>query len=227
MTNLFGEEDGSLWAVLTDVVYKDGTIKAQIVPKGHPGAEEYKPMSHKLKVTPKYYMSIDGKVLSLIRKIPKIFKPTDKRSKNTEYYRASPNYFKPPSFGITVPKGFYDDYDYTKSKTADGKETSKCKPNVRYHRACMETWRPFEEWCHTADPPIPLDDWANTPQSVKNFVLESYYVDHMEGDVFDCHPDRLRYCTPPRNSNYRKDEKPREKNEKKRLAEKSQGKLTS
>ena len=49
----------------------------------------------------------------------------------------------------------------------------------------------------------------------------------MEGDVFDCHPDRLRYCTPPRNSNYRKDEKLREKNEKKRLAEKSQGKLTS
>ncbi len=132
MTNLFGEQDGSLWAILTDVVYKDGTIKAQIVPKDHPGAEEYKPMSHKLKVTPKYYMSIDGKVLSLIRKIPKIFKPTDKRAKNTEYYRASPNYFKPPSFGITVPKGFYDDYDYTKSKNKDGEAYGEVKIPTKY-----------------------------------------------------------------------------------------------
>ena len=75
---------------------------------------------------------------------------------------------------------------------------------MRFHRVAMETWKPFEKYCNEADPPIPLEDWEKTPESVKKFVLESYYVDHVHGDTSNACVDDLRYCTPPRNSNYRK-----------------------
>jgi hypothetical protein len=101
--------------------------------------------------------------------------------------------------------GYYEDYVYTASTTGDGYVSKNItKPNVRFHRVTIETWKPFAEWCHEADPPIPLEDWDKTPESVKKFVLESYYVDHMDDNTSNAHVDNLRYCTPPRNSNYRK-----------------------
>ena len=63
------------------------------------------------------------------------------------------------------------------------------QPNGYGHS--IETWKPFEEWCHTADPPIPLEDWENTPESVKKFVLESYYVDHIDDDTSNACVDNL------------------------------------
>ena len=96
-------------------------------------------------------------------------------------------------------------YDYVPDKGGTGKVSKNiCKPNVRFHRVAMETWKPFGEYCNEADPPIPLEDWEKTPESVKKFVLESYYVDHVHGDTSNACVDDLRYCTPPRNSNYRK-----------------------
>ena len=206
--NIFGEEHTSLWAIESGKKLDKSTI-AMIVPEGTDGASEFKPMSHKQKLHDDvgYYASYDGRILSI-----------SKGKKNRNPLILSPNwalihdhnspmsgYMRPPAVNLSVPVGYYEDYEYTPS-TSGGGYVSKniTKPNVRFHRVAIETWKPFEEWCHEADPPIPLEDWDKTPESVKKFVLESYYVDHRDDDTSNAHVDNLRYCTPPRNSNYRK-----------------------
>tara|TARA_B100000131_G_C17877889_1_gene517021 strand:- start:63 stop:710 length:648 start_codon:yes stop_codon:yes gene_type:complete len=207
--NIFGEEHPSLWAIESGQKLDKSTI-AMIVPEGTPGAAEFKPLRHKQKLHDDvgYYSSRDGRILSIsIRRKnrkPVILSP--KRSQSLDKWTSkNGHYRKPPAVNLSVPVGYYEDYEYTAS-TCGGGYVSKnvTKPNVRFHRASIETWKPFEEWCHEADPPIPLDDWDKTPQSVKDFVLESYYVDHIDDDTSNACVDNLRYCTPPRNSSYRK-----------------------
>ena len=90
------------------------------------------------------------------------------------YFSNNGHYLKPPNVNLSVPVGYYDDYEYCASTSGSGYVSKTVtKPNIRFHRASIQTWKPFEEWCHEADPPIPLDDWDKTPQSVKNFVLEN------------------------------------------------------
>ena len=202
--NIFGEdnEHQSLWAIEVDK-FKQGTTKAQIVPEGK--GDEFKPLIHN--GVPHddigYFSSRDGRILSIKRGSPKILSP--KRSRSPDKNSDRSKYIKPSNVNLTVPKGYYKDYEYVADKGGSGKVSKNItKPNVRFHRVTIETWKPFEEWCHEADPPIPLDDWDNTPESVKKFVLESYYVDHIDDDTSNANLDNLRYCTPPRNSNYRK-----------------------
>ena len=206
--NIFGEENSSLWAIETDKKVDKSTV-AMIVPEGTPDSSEFKPLRHKGKLHDDvgYYSSRDGRILS-IRKTtnrkPLILSP--KRKQSLDHWTSNNgNYIKPSNVNLSVPVGYYDDYEYCASTTGGGYVSKTVtKPNVRFHRVTIETWKPFEEYCHEADPPIPLEDWDKTPESVKKFVLESYYVDHMDDDTSNAHVDNLRYCTPPRNSSYRK-----------------------
>jgi len=205
--NIFGEEHLSLWAIETGE--KSGkSMIALIVPEGTPGASEFKPMRHKQKLHDDigYYSSYDGRVLSISKKRnrkPLILSPD--RALIHDHNSPKSGYMRPPAVNLSVPVGYYDDYEYCASTTGGGYVSKTVtKPNIRFHRVAIETWKPFEEWCHEADPPIPLEDWDKTPESVKKFVLESYYVDHRDDDTSNAHVDNLRYCTPPRNSNYRK-----------------------
>ena len=209
--NIFGEENSSLWAIETDKKVDKSTV-AMIVPEGTPDSSEFKPLRHKGKLHDDvgYYSSRDGRILS-IRKTtnrkPLILSP--KRKQSLDHWTSNNgNYIKPSNVNLSVPVGYYDDYEYCASTTGGGYVSKTVtKPNVRFHRVTIETWKPFEEYCHEADPPIPLEDWDKTPESVKKFVLESYYVDHMDDDTSNAHVDNLRYCTPPRNSSYRKKNK--------------------
>ena len=206
--NIFGEEHPSLWAKETTKKSDKSTV-ALIVSEGTPGASEFKPMSHKQKLHDDqgYYVSRDGRILSIsVRRNRKPVIISPKRAQSLDKWTSNNgNYVKPPAVNLSIPIGYYEDYVYTASTTGDGYVSKNItKPNVRFHRVAIETWKPFEEWCHEADPPIPLEDWDKTPESVKKFVLESYYVDHMDDNTSNAHVDNLRYCTPPRNSNYRK-----------------------
>ena len=209
--NIFGEENSSLWAIETDKKVDKSTV-AMIVPEGTPGASEFKPLRHKGKLHDDvgYYSSRDGRILSICKtrnRKPLILSPERKQSLD-HWTSNSGNYIKPSNVNLSVPVGYYDDYEYCASTTGGGfVSKTVTKPNVRFHRVTIETWKPFEEYCHEADPPIPLEDWDKTPESVKKFVLESYYVDHMDDDTSNAHVDNLRYCTPPRNSSYRKKNK--------------------
>tara|TARA_Y100001938_G_C7930490_1_gene349091 strand:- start:74 stop:730 length:657 start_codon:yes stop_codon:yes gene_type:complete len=208
--NILGEEHPSVWAIeLGEVNSGTGlTTVGQVVPEGTPGSSEFKPLRHKQKLLDDlgYYISRDGRILSIKgNRKPKISSP--KRSRTLDKWTSKEgHYIKPANVNLSVPIGYFEDYEYTASTTFKyGKKyisKNKTKPNVRFHKVAIETWKPFEEYCNEADPPIPLEDWENTPESVKKFVLECYYVDHIDGDTSNASVDNLRYCTPPRNSNY-------------------------
>ena len=205
--NIFGEENLSLWAIETGE--KSGkSMIALIVPEGTPGASESKPMRHKQKGHDDigYYASYDGRVHSISKqrdRKPLILSPD--RALINDANSPNSGYMRPQAVNLAVPVGYYDDTEYVASTTGGGYVSKTVtKTNIRFHRVAIETWKPFEEWCHEADPPIPLEDWDKTPESVKKFVLESYYVDHRDDDTSNAHVDNLRSCNPPRNSNYRK-----------------------
>ena len=205
--NIWGEDHPSVWAKESTEKSGKSTI-ALIVPEGTDGASEFIPLIHKMKPHDDvgYYSSYDGRVLSISTKRnrkPLILSPD--RALIPDHNSPKSGYMRPPAVNLSVPVGYYDDYEYCASTTGGGYVSKPVtKPNIRFHRVAIETWKPFEEWCHEADPPIPLEDWDKTPESVKKFVLESYYVDHRDDDTSNAHVDNLRYCTPPRNSNYRK-----------------------
>ena len=212
--NIFGEEHPSVWAIELGKVSSGTGLSTvgRLVPEGTPGSSEFKPLRHKQKLHDDvgYYASRDGRILSIKgNRKPKISSP--KRTQSLDKWTSNNgHYMKPSAVNLSVPVGYYEDYEYCASTTfKHGKKyvsKNKTKPNIRFHRASIETWKPFEEWCHEADPPIPLEDWENTPESVKKFVLESYYVDHIDDDTSNACVDNLRYCTPLRNSSYRKEQ---------------------
>ena len=210
--NILGEEHSSVWAIeLGEVNSGTGfTTLGQIVPEGTPGSSEFKPLRHKQKLHDDlgYYISRDGRILSIKGNRKPIISSPSRRSKCVDKSTDGSKYIKPGNLNLSVPIGYYEDYEYTASTTFKyGKKyisKNKTKPNVRFHKVAIETWKPFEEYCNEADPPIPLEDWENTPESVKKFVLECYYVDHIDGDTSNASVDNLIYCTPPRNSSYRK-----------------------
>ena len=206
--NIFGEEHPSLWAKeSTEKV--DKTTVALIVPEGTPGASEFKPLRHKQKLHDDvgYYASYDGRILSISKgkknRKPLILSP--KRVRSPDKNSDGSQYIKPSNVNLSVPVGYYEDYEYTPSTTGSGYVSKTVtKPNVRFHRVSIETWKPFGEWCHEADPPIDLEVWKNAHPQLKKWILECYYVDHRDDDTSNACVDNLRYCTPPRNSNYRK-----------------------
>ncbi len=212
--NIFGEEHPSMWAKETTEKLDKSTV-AMIVPEGTDGASEFKPLRHngKLHDDVGYYVSRDGRILSICKtrnRKPLILSP--KRSQSLDKWTSNNgHYIKPPAVNLSIPVGYYEDYEYTASTTAKyGKKyvsKNKTKPNIRFHRASIQTWKPFEEWCHEADPPIDLEVWKDAHPQLKKWILECYYVDHMDDDTSNAHVDNLRYCTPPRNSSYRKQQK--------------------
>ena len=198
--NIFGEEHPSVWAIeLGEVNLGTGfTTLGQVVPEGTPGSSEFKPLSHKQKLHDDlgYYISRDGRILSIKGNRKPIISSPSRRSKCVDKSTDGSKYIKPGNLNLSVPMGYYEDYEYTASTTFKyGKKyvsKNKTKPNVRFHKVAIETWKPFEEYCNEADPPIPLEDWENTPESVKKFVLESYYVDHIDDDTSNASVDNLR-----------------------------------
>ena len=205
--NIFGEEHPSLWAKeSTEKSFK--TTIALIVPEGTTGASEFKPLRHKGKLHDDvgYYSSRDGRILSICKtrnRKPLIISPD--RALIHDHNSPKSGYMRPPSVNLSVPVGYYEDYEYCASTTGGGYVSkTMTKPNIRFHRVAIETWKPFEEWCHEADPPIDLEVWKDAHPQLKKWILECYYVDHMDDDTSNACVDNLRYCTPPRNSNYRK-----------------------
>ena len=154
--NIFGEEHPSVWAIeLGKVNLGTGlSTVGHLVPEGTPGSSEFKPLRHKQKLHDDigYYVSRDGRILSIKgNRKPKISSPS-RRSKCVDKSTDGSKYIKPGNLNLSVPMGYYEDYEYTASTTFKyGKKyvsKNKTKPNVRFHKVAIETWKPFEEWCH-------------------------------------------------------------------------------
>ena len=166
---------------------------------------EFKPLIHKRRVIPDYYVSMCAKILSnkqtKIKGIPKLLDYT--RKQLVEERGVNGRYARTLAVNLSVPVGFFPEYDYVASTNGRGQVSTKhSKINVRYHRAVMETWRPIDEF-----PPIPKEDWDKTPESAKQFIRDSAYVDHIDADTSNNHVDNLRWVTPLENSNHRKNRK--------------------
>ena len=170
---------------------------------------EFRPLIHKQREIPGYFISECGKIASTkqtkIKGVPKIM-DYDRQQKIDHPNRLSgkkKSYYKRPmavNLSVNVNSGLFSEYQYTMSTNGLGQVSTKhMKINVRYHRAVMETWRPMDEF-----PPIPKKDWDNTPESAKQFIRDSAYVDHIDGDTSNNHVSNLRWCTPLENSHYRK-----------------------
>jgi len=66
------------------------------------------------------------------------------------------------------------------------------------HRIVMETWKPIDE-----NPPEQLkDDWEIAPESFKQWVRETAWGDHINGDKDDNHVDSMKWVTPRQNNHH-------------------------
>ena len=68
---------------------------------------------------------------------------------------------------------------------------------IATHRLGMETWKPIDEY-----PPEQLkDDWDKAPESFKQWVRETAWVDHLGDKETENHVDKMKWVT-PRGNNY-------------------------
>ena len=120
--NILGEEHPSVWAIeLGEVNSGTGfTTVGHLVPEGTPGSSEFKPLRHKQKFHDElgYYVSLDGRILSIKgNRKPKISSPS-KRSRCIDRSTNGSKYIKPANLNLSVPAGYYDCLLYT-SDAAD------------------------------------------------------------------------------------------------------------
>ena len=100
------------------------------------------------------------------------------------------------SFKVGLPPDFFGDYVY--QKTAKTAKNSSVR--IATHRAVMETWKPIDEY-----PPYQLkDDWNQAPESFKQWVRDTAFIDHIDDDPTNNCLDNLRWVTPLQNHYQRK-----------------------
>ncbi len=168
---------------------------------------KFYPLMHKQRHIPGYYISECAKILSTKRTKngpPKIMDHKRKQKLDHPDRGAGKQTYMRPlavNLSVDVSQGLFPEYDYVMSTNGQGQVSTKhAKVNVRYHRAVMESIKPIDEF-----PPIPKEDWDKTPETAKQFIRDSAYVDHIDGDTSNNHVSNLRWCTPLQNSNYRKE----------------------
>ena len=156
------------------------------------GEEEFKPIIQRGKILPYYLISNDGRIYSIRSNK---FKKTTVRTRPKRSGKG--NYVMDVSTSIPIPRDLFEDYEY---RTYGNQLTNKSTVEfpMRIHKAVMETWRPIDEY-----PPDRLkDDWDNAPESFKQWVRETAYIDHIDDDPTNNNLDNLRWVTPRENANW-------------------------
>ena len=155
------------------------------------GEEEFKLIVQRGKIIPNYAVSEKGEIFSIrANKFKKLTVRTRSKKSGKGYYVMD------VSTSIPVPKDLFEDYQYrVYGNPLTNKSTVEFP--LRVHKAVMETWRPIDKY-----PPIPKEDWDKTPETAKQFIRDSAYVDHIDDDPTNNHVDNLRWVTPRQNANY-------------------------
>lgn len=132
---------------------------------------------------PGYYATKSGRIFST--KTNKFL--AEILDTSTGYYKTS----------LSFPVGIFSDHNYFQMK---GKKTSYNSP-IDTHRLIAETFIPIDEY-----PPIPIEDWNNTPESAKQFIRDAAVVDHILPDKSNNSVENLRWVTPKQNNPFRKEQ---------------------
>ena len=173
-------------AVVAELCYGD-KIDGTIIYDGI----EFRPVVKFGVKMPHYYVSECGRIVSL-----KYKKANEIISKSI--FKIG-SYIRPSLFTMMIEEDFIlahgevFSYDYYKTKFG------MYKINMHIHSAVMGTWRPVNEY-----PPIPMEDWINTPQSAKDFIKESVVIDHKDDNTRNNHADNLIWTNHKGNNRYRK-----------------------
>jgi hypothetical protein len=135
------------------------------------------------KKLPGYYLIKDGKVYS------------SKTNKFISLYPGKGGYIH---CSLSLPIDIFEDHCYF--KTSFKRKSFNLQQQV--HRLVAETFIPIDE-----NPPIPVEDWKNTPETAKQFIRDSAVVDHVIPDLTNNSVENLRWITPKGNNPHRKEQK--------------------
>jgi len=132
------------------------------------------------KKIPGYYATRDGKIYS------------SKSQMFISLFVGTSSYL---SASLSLPRNFFPDHDFYVAKHKKNSFNLK----IEVHRLIAETFIPIDE-----NPPIPMEDWINTPESAKQFIRDSAIVDHIDSDHLNNSVENLRWVTPKQNNSHRK-----------------------
>jgi len=161
------------------------------------GKEEFKPLRKYGKIIPNYFVSKDGKVVSR--------RTTTEKVLNPHFYKTGLKY---GSFIVSIDEDTHkelfpnDTYEYAVGATGGKRRRGKKKSILRkllVHQAVMWSWKPIDDY-----PPVPMEEWEQTPESVKDIIRKSICIDHIDGDSSNNHIDNLLYTSQAGNNFYRK-----------------------
>ena len=153
------------------------------------GNQEFKPLMRFQTLVPGYYISEKCDMYSA--KSRKIIKARKKFSFN----RDAPPRLKEMAYNVSIPKDLLDDYDYS----TRGRMSKSRELYISAHRAVMETWKPIDEF-----PPIPKEDWDKCPESAKQWIRDTAFVDHIDDDPSNNNLNNLQWVIPKDNQPHRK-----------------------
>ena len=159
------------------------------------GDDEWRPVKRWRMVIPGYYVNKKGEVISTKGKQPKFLKPTVNKCKRKGNWENK--ILESLQYTLMVPKDFFP--DYTPKPRRDLKNARTVCIRASVHKTVMEVWKPIED-----NPPIPVEDWNECPETAKQFIIDCAIIDHLDDDPANNHVDNLRWCTPKENSSWRK-----------------------
>ena len=153
------------------------------------GENEFKPLIRYRTEIPGQLIAEDGRIFSV--QTQKFRSPF----KSWTYSATGEKTIRCLSVTCNIPAGYFPDYTFRKKNESDNHE----RINIAVHRAVMETWRPIDDY-----PPIPKEDWDMCPESAKQWIRDTAFVDHIDDDPTNNHVDNLRWVVPKENQAHRK-----------------------
>lgn len=132
------------------------------------------------KELPGYYATKDGKIYS---------------SKTNKFLSISADRYGYMNCSVSLPVNFFEDHNYFKH--SDKKTSFNLR--IQVHRLIAETFIPIDKF-----PPIPIEDWNDTPEIAKQFIRDCAVVDHIVPDLTNNSVYNLRWTTPKENNFSRK-----------------------
>lgn len=157
---------------------------------------QYKPVVRFGKIIEGYYSTKSGVIFS--DKSKSTLKPHESWRRLSDGTKV----LREVTVKFFIDHDLYDDYNYGCNGKTVIKLQSRRTIRVPVHRVVAETWMPIDEY-----PPASLKDtWNDVPESWRQWVRDTAFIDHIDSDVTNNNIDNLRWVTPKENQPHRKEQ---------------------